>query len=58
MMFFSLELELRLNRQLNDVLGIFFLSHSTKISDYTEWAQPAEPMLCKNLFTNPDFEVI
>ena len=49
---------IRLNRQLNDLLGIFFLSVSTKISDYAERAEPAEPTLRKNLFTNPDLEAI
>ena len=29
-----------------------------KFSDYAERAEPAEPTLRKNLFTNPDFEAI
>ena len=33
--------------------GYFFPPDSTKISDY---AERAEPTLCKNLFRNPDFE--
>ena len=53
-----LKIYIRLNRQLNDLLGICFLSDSTKISDSAERAEPAEPTLCQNLFTNPDFEAI
>ena len=63
--FFSLELELgtylnlysfesSIERPFRDI----FSSDSTKLSDYAERAEPAEPMLCKNLCTNPDFEAI
>ena len=63
--FFSLELELGtyinlylFESSIERPLGIFLLSDSTKISDYAERAELAKPTLCKNLFTNPDFEAI